>query len=115
MGCRDCVGPNYVESAGAAVHLNGVVNPSAPVATGDSVNSIVFSSTIFGQLRLGNSRHHLLPIARHNLVEADLLFNTAQTWTPTVDRSNSDRIFMQLAIFVVFSSRARARTRTQSS
>ena len=31
------------------IHLNGVVNPSAPVATGDGVNSIVFSSTIFGQ------------------------------------------------------------------
>ena len=63
------------------VHLNGVVNPSAPVASGDSVNSIVFSSTIFGQ----NFGSGTLAITYYRsqgttLVEADVLFNTAQTW-----------------------------------
>ncbi len=63
------------------VHLNGVVNPSAPVATGDGVNSIVFSSTIFGQ----NFGSGTLAITYYRsqgttLVEADVLFNTAQTW-----------------------------------
>jgi len=63
------------------VHLNGVVNPSAPVATGDGVNSIVFSSTIFGQaFGSGTLAITYYRSQGATLIEADVLFNTAQTW-----------------------------------
>jgi len=63
------------------VHFNGVVNPSAPVATGDGVNSIVFSSSIFGQaFGSGTLAITYYRSQGATLVEADVLFNTAEAW-----------------------------------
>jgi hypothetical protein len=61
--------------------LVGVVNASAPVATGDGVNSIVFSSTVFGQSFGSNTlavTYYRYSGSRFS--EADILFNTAQNW-----------------------------------
>ena len=63
------------------VSLAGVNNPSAPVATGDGVNSIVFSSTVFGQSFGSNTlavTYYRYSGSRFS--EADVLFNTAQNW-----------------------------------
>lgn len=63
------------------MQLSGVVNSTAPVASGDRVNSVVFSSTIFGQAfgrgTLGVT-YYIYQGA--TLVEADVLFNRAQTF-----------------------------------
>jgi hypothetical protein len=58
-----------------------VTNPSTPVSSGDGVNAIVFSSTIFGR-SFGSST---LAVTYYIYMgstfrEADILFNTAQTW-----------------------------------
>ncbi|MEP6685169.1 MAG: FG-GAP-like repeat-containing protein [Verrucomicrobiota bacterium] len=63
------------------VHFTGVVNPSAPVSSGDGVNSVVFSSTIFGQ----SFGEGTLAITYYrsqggSLIEADVLFNAALTF-----------------------------------
>jgi hypothetical protein len=63
------------------VSLTGVVNPSAPVSSGDGVNSIVFSSTVFGQ-SFGSSTLAVTyyRYSSSRMSEADILFNTAQSW-----------------------------------
>ena len=63
------------------VQFTGVVNPSAPVSSGDGVNSIVFSSTIFGQsFGSGTLAITYYRSQGANLIEADVLFNSAQTF-----------------------------------
>jgi hypothetical protein len=61
--------------------LVGVVNASAPVATGDGVNSIVFASTVFGQ-SFGSSTLAVTyyRYSGSRFSEADVLFNSAQNW-----------------------------------
>ncbi len=63
------------------VALVGVNNPSAPVSTGDGVNSIVFSSTVFGS-SFGSSTLAVTyyRYSGSRFSEADILFNTAQNW-----------------------------------
>ncbi|HEV2095093.1 MAG TPA: matrixin family metalloprotease [Chthoniobacterales bacterium] len=60
------------------IALGGVVNASASVRSGDRVNSIVFSSTVFGK-SFGSST---LAVTYYSystyITEADVLFNTAQ-------------------------------------
>ena len=58
------------------------VSSSAPVLQGDGVNSIVFSSTVFGQSfgsgTLAVTAYRYSSGSR--MTEADILFNTAQSW-----------------------------------
>jgi hypothetical protein len=58
-----------------------VMNSTAPSASGDRVNSVVFSSTVFGQAfgtgTLAVTYYHM---QGSSLLEADVLFNTAQTF-----------------------------------
>lgn len=62
-------------------HFVGVVNPSAPVSSGDGVNSIVFSSTVFGQsFGSGTLAVTYYRYSGSRMSEADVLFNTAQSW-----------------------------------
>lgn len=63
------------------VSLVGVTNPSAPVSSGDGVNSIVFSSTVFGQ-SFGSSTLAVTyyRYSGSRMIEADILFNTGQSW-----------------------------------
>ncbi len=61
------------------VRFTGVVNPSAPVSTGDGVDSVVFTSTIFGQpFGSGTLAVTYYRSQGQNLIEADVLFNSAQ-------------------------------------
>jgi hypothetical protein len=58
-----------------------VMNSTAAVASGDRVNSMAFSSTVFGQSFGSNT----LAVTYYNysgstMLEADILFNTAQSW-----------------------------------
>lgn len=63
------------------VQFVSVVNPSAPVSSGDGVNAIAFSSTVFGQ-SFGSG---VLAVTTYRftgsrMTEADVLFNTGQNW-----------------------------------
>jgi hypothetical protein len=57
------------------------VGSSAPVSRGDGVNSIVFSSTVFGQsFGSGTLAVTCYSYSGSRMTEADILFNTAQSW-----------------------------------
>jgi hypothetical protein len=60
------------------VQVSNVVNPQAPVSSGDRVNSVVFSNSIFGQ-SFGASTLAVTYYSStgSNMVEADTLFNRA--------------------------------------
>ena len=63
------------------VHFTGVVNPSPPVASGDGVNSVVFSATVFGQaFGAGTLAVTYYRWQGANFVESDVLFNSAQNF-----------------------------------
>ena len=61
------------------VQLSGVMNSSAAASSGDRVNSVVFSSSVFGQ-SFGSSTLAVTYYVTQgsSMVEADILFNTAQ-------------------------------------
>ncbi len=63
------------------IQLTSVMNSSAPVSSGDRVNSIAFSNSVFGQ-SFGNGTLAVTYFIMQgaNLVEADVLFNRAQTF-----------------------------------
>src|SRR5438874_4451536 len=58
-----------------------VMNSTAAVASGDRVNSMAFSSTIFGS-SFGSSTLAVTyySYSGSTMIEADILFNTAQPW-----------------------------------
>ncbi|MFN2508389.1 MAG: matrixin family metalloprotease [Chthoniobacterales bacterium] len=64
------------------IRLSGVMNSTAPVSSGDRVNSVAFSNSVFGQ----SFGRGTLAVAYYiwdqndRLVEADVLFNKAQTF-----------------------------------
>jgi hypothetical protein len=63
------------------LHFSTVVNPSAPLSSGDRINTIAFSSTVFGQ-SFGSST---LAVTYYRysggtMSEADVLFNNHQTF-----------------------------------
>ena len=65
----------------ANMQFGRVMNSTAPVASGDRVNSMAFSSTIFGQSFGSNT----LAVTYYSysgstMIEADILFNTAQSF-----------------------------------
>ena len=63
------------------VQFDTVMNSTAPVASGDGVNSVVFASTIFGQSFGSNTL--AVTYYRYSgsqMFEADILFNRAQTF-----------------------------------
>jgi hypothetical protein len=63
------------------VQFVSVVNPSAPVSSGDGVNAIVFSSTVFGQaFGSGTLAVTYYRYSGSTMSEADILFNTNQNW-----------------------------------
>jgi hypothetical protein len=63
------------------LHFSGVVNPSAPVSSGDGVNTIAFSGTIFGQ-SFGSSTLAVTyyRYSSGRMTEADVLVNNHQQW-----------------------------------
>ncbi len=62
------------------VHLSAV-NGASAVSTGDHVNSVVFTSTIFGQaFGSGTLAVTYYVTQGTNMIEADVLFNSAQTF-----------------------------------
>src|ERR1700682_2419602 len=70
--------------------LVGVTNPSAPVSSGDGVNSIVFSNTVFGSsFGSGTLAVTYYLYSNSRMVEADILFNTAQSWDSYRDRKST--------------------------
>jgi len=63
------------------IQLGQVMNSTAAVATGDGVNSMVFTNTVFGQ----SFGAYTLAVTYYRysgsrMSEADILFNTAQQW-----------------------------------
>ena len=65
----------------ANIHLSGVMNSTAPVSSNDGVNSVTFSSSVFGQsFGTGTLAVCYYMMQGSNLIEADVLFNTAQTF-----------------------------------
>jgi len=57
------------------------VGSSAPVSRGDGVNSIVFSNTVFGNsFGSGTLAVTYYSYSGSRMTEADILFNTAQSW-----------------------------------
>ncbi len=63
------------------MQYNGVMNSSTPAASGDRVNSVVFSSTVFGQAYgRGTLAVTYYSTQGSTFLEADVLFNTAQTF-----------------------------------
>jgi hypothetical protein len=63
------------------LHFTGVLNASAPVSSGDGVNTIAFSSTVFGQ-SFGSSTLAVTyyRYSSGRMIEADVLVNTHQQW-----------------------------------
>src|SRR3981081_1020096 len=56
-------------------------NPSPPVSSGDGVNAIVFSNTVFGQaFGSGTLAVTTYRYTGSRMTEADVLFNTNQNW-----------------------------------
>lgn len=63
------------------MQFNGVMNSSSAAASGDRVNSVVFSSTVFGQAYgRGTLAVTYYSTQGSTFLEADVLFNTAQTF-----------------------------------
>lgn len=64
-----------------AVHLNAVVNPSAPLVSGDGINAIGFSSTAaghaFGSSTLAITLYYY---SGSRMSEADIFVNNRQNW-----------------------------------
>ena len=61
--------------------LSVVLNPSVPVVSGDRINAVVFSNSVFGQaFGTGTLAVTYYFTQGSNLVEADVLFNRAQTF-----------------------------------
>ena len=65
----------------ARLQFGRVMHSSAPASSGDRVNTVAFSNSVFGQ----SFGHGTLAVAYYimqgsNLVEADILFNTAQVF-----------------------------------
>ena len=63
------------------LHFTGVLNPSAPVSSGDGVNTITFASTVFGQ-SFGSSTLAVTyySYSGSRMREADILVNNHQQW-----------------------------------
>src|ERR1700709_472405 len=63
------------------VQLTGVMNSAAAASSGDRVNSVVFSPTVFGQA-FGRSTLAVTYYITQgsNMMEADVLFNSAQVF-----------------------------------
>src|SRR5207245_7145678 len=62
-----------------SIQLGKVMNSTAPVASGDRVNSMAFASTVFGS----SFRSNTLAVTYHGysysaMMEADILLNTTQ-------------------------------------
>jgi hypothetical protein len=65
----------------ARIQFGRVMNSTAPSASGDRVNSVVFSHSVFGQsFGVGTLAVTYYIMTGNTLVEADVLFNTAQTF-----------------------------------
>jgi hypothetical protein len=63
------------------IQFGRVMNSTAPSSSGDRVNSVVFSNSVFGQsFGVGTLAVTYYIMSGNNLVEADILFNTAQTF-----------------------------------
>jgi hypothetical protein len=63
------------------VQFGRVMNSSAAASSGDRVNSVVFSNSVFGQsFGTGTLAVTYYLMQGSNMVEADVLFNTAQTF-----------------------------------
>ena len=65
----------------AGMQFGQVMNSTVPVASGDRVNSMAFSNNVFGQ-SFGSSTLAVTyySYSGSNMLEADILFNTAQQW-----------------------------------
>ncbi|MDQ6624418.1 MAG: matrixin family metalloprotease, partial [Verrucomicrobiota bacterium] len=65
----------------ARMQFGSVMNSTAPLSSGDRINTVAFSSTVFGQA-FGSSTlavtYYIMQGS--NMVEADVLFNQAQTF-----------------------------------
>ncbi|HXX43077.1 MAG TPA: matrixin family metalloprotease, partial [Chthoniobacterales bacterium] len=63
------------------LHFTAVVNPSAPLSSGDGVNTVTFASTIFGQ-SFGSSTLAVTyyRYSGSRMMEADILVNNNQQW-----------------------------------
>ena len=65
----------------ARVQFSGVAGSGTGASTGDHVNSVVFTSTIFGQaFGSGTLAVTYYVTQGTNMIEADVLFNSAQTF-----------------------------------
>ncbi|MEO5719954.1 MAG: matrixin family metalloprotease [Chthoniobacterales bacterium] len=63
------------------VQVSAVLNPTAPVSSGDRVNSVVFSNNVFGQaFGTGTLAVTYYFTQGSNIIEADVLFNRAQAF-----------------------------------
>jgi hypothetical protein len=63
------------------IQFGRVMNSTAPSSSGDRVNSVVFSNSVFGQsFGVGTLAVTYYIMSGNNLLEADILFNTAQTF-----------------------------------
>ncbi len=63
------------------LRMVGSTNTNPPVSSGDRVNSVVFSSTVFGQsFGRGTLAVTYYRMQGSSLIEADILFNTAQSF-----------------------------------
>ena len=63
------------------VQLGRVMNSTAPVSSGDRVNSVSFSNSVFGQsFGVGTLAVTYYIMQGSSMVEADVLFNTAATF-----------------------------------
>ncbi|MEO5960809.1 MAG: immunoglobulin domain-containing protein, partial [Opitutaceae bacterium] len=67
-------------SAGSTI-LNGIVDPGAPKASGNNINNVFFSGTVYGSGWGGGVLAVTLSrFSGSSLVETDVLFNTGYTW-----------------------------------
>ncbi|MEP6809157.1 MAG: FG-GAP-like repeat-containing protein [Chthoniobacterales bacterium] len=65
----------------AQIQVSKVMDSTAPVASGDHVNSVAFASSVFGQsFGTGTLAVTYYISQGNNLTEADVLFNVAQTF-----------------------------------
>jgi hypothetical protein len=72
---------NYWNQNIQRARFSSVTNSSAPVSSGDRVNSIVFSSTVFGQsFGSGTLAVAYYRMQGSNMTEADVLFNRNQSF-----------------------------------
>ncbi len=63
------------------IQVSAVMDATPPVSSGDRINSVVFSSTVFGQsFGSGTLAVTYYIMQGANMVEADILFNRAQTF-----------------------------------